>query len=46
MLNALGRKTMGWTEYAAVDLPAGSVVQHWAGDIAPVLEQVARAPRS
>jgi hexosaminidase len=45
IINGLGKTTMGWNEYAAVDLPAGSVVQYWAGSIAPVLAQVARGAK-
>lgn len=45
IINGLGKKTMGWNEYAAQDLPAGSVVQYWAGDFAPVKAQVARGAK-
>lgn len=45
IVTALGKLPMGWQEYAAIDLPPGSVVQVWSGDIAPVLAQVARGAK-
>ena len=41
MVTEMGKTTIGWSEYAAADLPPGSVVQYWAGSMAPVLDKVA-----
>ncbi|HEY2042066.1 MAG TPA: family 20 glycosylhydrolase [Jatrophihabitans sp.] len=45
LVNGLGKATMGWNEYADVNLPPGSVIQYWDGDLAPVLNQVARGAK-
>ncbi|MFK0006946.1 beta-N-acetylhexosaminidase [Paenarthrobacter sp. NPDC090520] len=36
---ATGKTVVGWNEYAEVELPRGSVVQYWWGDLAPVVRQ-------
>ena len=33
-----GKTVVGWNEYAAAELPPGSVIQYWFGDLAPVLK--------
>lgn len=40
-----GKAVVGWNEYAAVDLPEGSVIQYWFGDLdATVRKASAAAP--
>lgn len=34
-----GKSVVGWNEFAAVELPEGSVIQYWHGDFAPVVRQ-------
>src|SRR5205085_552090 len=36
---ATGKTAMGWNEYAAGELPQGSVIQYWFGDLTPVVKQ-------
>ncbi|MGA5699022.1 beta-N-acetylhexosaminidase [Peterkaempfera bronchialis] len=45
IVGGLGKTAIGWNEYAAADLPAGSLIQYWKGPMAPVLTQVARGAK-
>jgi hexosaminidase len=38
-----GKTVVGWNEYAAGELPQGSVIQYWFGDLAPVVKQAEAA---
>ncbi|XAS68401.1 beta-N-acetylhexosaminidase [Micrococcaceae bacterium Sec5.7] len=43
MARDAGKVPVGWNEYADVDIPEGSVVQFWHGDIAPTLTKAREA---
>lgn len=45
IISGLGKKTIGWNEYADVDLPAGSLIQYWDGSMTSVLKQVAHGSK-
>ncbi|MGJ3192762.1 beta-N-acetylhexosaminidase [Paenarthrobacter sp. FR1] len=34
-----GKSVVGWNEFAAVELPEGSVIQYWHGDFEPTVRQ-------
>lgn len=34
-----GKSVVGWNEFAAVELPQGSVIQYWHGDFEPTVRQ-------